>query len=703
MRPHAMITLALAAAAFAQAPAASPKPAAKPIPPSYKALRFPPLNQIKVPEPARVELANGMVVYLVEDHELPMITAQALVRTGSRWEPAGKTGLAAITGAVMRTGGTQSRNGDKLDEELDRLGAVVETSIGEASGNATVSVLKEDIDKGLDILADVLQHPAFPEDKIDLEKVQQREGIARRNDDPGDIANREFRRLVYGKDSPYGRIPEYATIDAISRADLVAFHQQFFQPENIILGVWGDFNAAEMRARIEKTFGRWKRGGRPVPPAPPVQGEKIAGLHAIQKDDVNQSTVVMGYLGGKRNDPDYFSLEVMNAVLGSGFASRLFSQVRSQEGLSYSVYSGWDAGWDRPGMFFAGGGTKSQNTVKLIQAIRKQIEGMTQGEVTDAELQRAKDSILKGFAFEFDSTGKIVGRLMTYEYYGYPKDYLQQYQANIAKVTKADVARVAKQHLRPADLAIVVLGNQKDFGTPLTTLGSVAAIDIAIPQPKQAALAAATPEAIEKGRALLAAARKAHGGDAVANIRDYTTAAEASIETPQGAIGIKMEMTSNLSGKIVQKMVTPMGEMTTGYDGQAGWMRMGANTRDLPAAQASEISASFFRDTFSLLQNFDKYTVQAVGENAVAVSDRGLQITLHLDPKTNLVARKVYTAAVMGPPAEMEEALSDYRDVAGVKVPFQTVVTRAGKKFSEAKISDFKINPGVPDSAYRKP
>jgi predicted Zn-dependent peptidase len=707
----------VALAAFAQE---APKPqAVKPavvkpgVATSYKALKYPPPNKIKVPEPTRFELGNGMVVYLVEDHELPTITVAARVRTGDRWEPVEKAGLASITGTVMRTGGTLARKGDQLDEELDRLGASVETGIGEDSGNASVSVLKEDIDTGLSILADVLQHPAFPQDKIDLAKIMQREGIARRNDDPGEIASREFERVLFGKNSAYGHMPEYATIDSITQADLIAFHKKFFQPENIMLGAWGDFKAEEMRAKIEKALGGWARGGQAKPPVPELEPEarKRAGIYAINKDDVNQSTVYMGFIGGKRNDPDYYALTVMNVVLGGGFSSRLMNHVRSDQGLAYSVGSSWSAGWDRPGTFMAEGGTKSETTVKIVNSIRNELGKMSE-EVTDDELARAKDAILKGFAFEFDSTGKIVRRLMTYDYFGYPGDYLQQYQTNIEKVTKADVLRVAKQYLKTDELAILVLGKEKDFDQPLATLGKVTPIDITIPKPKQEALPAATPESIAKGKALLAATREAMGGAAVLKVKDYTVVGSMALSMPQGEFSMKMEATQNLSGKMLNKMVTPMGEMVQGYDGKVAWMKMGKDVREMPAAQADE---GLFRETFWLLQNFEKgaLTVQALGPaemdgkavEGVAVSDpaRKLVVRLYVDPKTGLPVKKVYTAAIMGPPAETEEIYSDYREVEGLKIPFKEVVNQGGKKRAEQTTTEMKINPGVAEEAYKKP
>jgi predicted Zn-dependent peptidase len=692
---NAFIIVAAASAALNAQTAA---PAA-----SYKTLKYPPLHKIKVPEPARFELANGMVVYLVEDHELPTITASALIRTGARLEPVDKAGLASITGTVMRTGGTPTRNGDQLDEELDRLAAHVETGIDDDSGGASVAVLKEDIDKGLTILSDILQHPAFPEDKIELAKITEREGVARRNDDAAEIASREFDRIIYGRNSAYGHITEYDTIASITRDDLVAFHKKYFQPENVILGVWGDFAAADMRTRIEKAFGGWARGNQPRPPVPEVEAgaRDRAGVYFIPKDDVNQSSVYMGFLGGKRNDPDFYALTVANTILGSGFTSRLVNHVRSDQGLAYHVGSSWSAGWDRPGMFVASGGTKSESTVKMVNAIRTQIGTMSES-VSDDELARAKDFILKGFAFDFDSTGKIVRRLMSYEYYGYPKDYLQQYEANIDKVAKDDVLRVSKQYLKTDQLAILVLGRQKDFDQPLSTLGKVATIDIAIPKPKQAELAAATPEAIAKGKELLAAARQATGGEALTKVRAFSSKGEMKITMPQGAMAIKFESIVDFSGKMLQKMQTPMGEMTIAYDGQGGWIKMGQNTRDLPGAQKAEMDGGIFRETVGLLRDFDKYNVQALGADEVAVTDpaRKMQVKVYLDPNTHLIAKKVFTASIMGPPAETEEIYSDYRDVDGVKIPFAATQKQAGQTRSEQTVSEVKINPDVPPSEY---
>lgn len=209
----------------------------------YTELQLPPLPEIKLPKYERFVLQNGMVVYLMEDHELPLVGGTALVRTGSRLEPADKVGLADFTGEVMRTGGTKKHSGDELNELLEQRAASVETGIGDTSGSASFEALTEDLETVFGLFTEVLREPVFAQEKLDLAKTQEKGSIARRNDNPNSIASREFRKLIYGKDSPYARTTEYATIDKISREDLVKFYQQYFYPNNIILGILGDFDA----------------------------------------------------------------------------------------------------------------------------------------------------------------------------------------------------------------------------------------------------------------------------------------------------------------------------------------------------------------------------------------------------------------------------------------------------------------------------
>jgi zinc protease len=451
----------------------------------YTKLKYPKLREIQVPNVARVTLPNGMRLFLLEDHELPLIYISVRIRTGSVYEPAEKAGLASITGQVMRTGGTTTKTGDELDEELESIAASVETRIGLNSGSASMSVLKQDLDTGLGILADVLMHPAFRQNKIDLAKMQHRSAISRRNDYVGAIAGREFDKLIYGPQSVYARQEEYATIDAITRDDLVAFHRKFYGPNNAMLAVWGDFDTKQMIEKIEQAFEGWQKVDLDLPKAPPVQYNFRKTVNEVRKDDVNQSNIYLGHIGGLMSDPDYFALIVMNRILGGAFTSRLFKNVRSREGLAYSVFGAYSANYDYPGEFYVGCQTKSESTVKAIRAMLREVEKMRESEVTDEELALAKDSFLNSFVFNFDSKGEIVNRLMTYEYYGYPADFLQKTRENVEKVTKADVLRVAREHLQPDKVQILAVGRPDDFDEPLSTLGPVNKIDITIPPAKQ--------------------------------------------------------------------------------------------------------------------------------------------------------------------------------------------------------------------------
>jgi hypothetical protein len=263
--------------------------------------------------------------------------------------------------------------------------------------------------------------------------------------------------------------------------------------------------------------------------------------------------------------------------------------------------------------------------------------------------------------------------------------------------------------------AVLVLGKEKDYEAPLSSVGTVTAVDITIPKPAQQALGPATAETASRGKALLKGARQAIGGAALDSVKDYTTVMDMAMSTPQGDVTLKMEATSNLSGKLIMKMTTPMGEMTQGYDGQTMWMRTPQGVRDVGGPGKGEVEGGFFRDTIALLRNVDNpaYTVQSLGPaevegqkaEAVAVSDeaRKLQVKLWIDPKTNLPVKKGYSAAMMGAPGDIEEFYSDYRDVGGLKLPHKIRLTRNGQKFGEQTITEIRINPGVDESAYKKP
>lgn len=456
-------------------------PAKKP----HEGLVYPPLNETKPPVPQRFELDNGMIVYLMEDHEFPIIDIALTIRTGDIYEPAEKVGLANITGSVMRTGGTTSRTGDELDEILESLAASVEVGIGSDSASASMSVLKEDLDVGLSILADVLMNPAFREDKIELEKLQRNSNISRRNDDVNNITAGEFGKLIYGADSPYARTTQYDTINSITRDDLVAFHKKYFRPNNVILGVLGDFNSIEMLAKIRQAFTGWKVAEIDFPEKPAIPEITSRKIGLVTKNDVNQTNIRMGHMGWLRENEDYPALVVMCQIMGIGFSSRLVTSIRVDKGLAYVVGNNYGGGYDIPGVFLIYCGTKSESTVSAMEAIFSEVEKMQIEEVTDEELKRAIDGFMNSAVFDYDTKSEILGRALRYEYYGYPQDFVEKLMAGIREVTKADIKRVANEYLHPDKFVMLAVGKAGDFDKPLSTFGEVTDIDITIPPPSQ--------------------------------------------------------------------------------------------------------------------------------------------------------------------------------------------------------------------------
>ncbi len=448
----------------------------------WNQIQAPPLPAFTPPEPVRVQLANGMVIFLQEDHELPLISAIAEIRGGSIYSPANKAGLVSVYGDVWRTGGTKTKTGDQMDDFLEARAAKIETSGGSDSTTIGLDCLKGDFDAVFALYLDLLHNPEFRADKIDLTKQQMYAAISRRNDSVDSIVGRETAILGYGKDNPYARVSEYATVASITRDDLQNWHKQYVQPNNIIFGITGDFDPKVMEAKLRQAFESWPKGAAAKPPEIKFTDPK-PGYYLVKKSDVNQSSINLISLGIKRDNPDYFAVSVMNEIFGGGFSSRLFNNVRAAQGLAYNVGGGVGASFGHPGLTNVEMETKSASTVEGIDALYKEIDDMRSNASTPAELKRAKDQILNSFIFRFDTPEKVLREKMLYEFYHYPLDFLEQYRSQVEKVTADDVSRVARKYLHKESLAVLVVGNAEEFGTPLSKLGQVRDVDIAIPPP----------------------------------------------------------------------------------------------------------------------------------------------------------------------------------------------------------------------------
>ncbi len=711
MKMHRTLLLLViaAAAAFATLPPASAQAT------SWQQVPIPPLPAFKPQQPKRIELSNGMVIFLQEDHELPLIDGTARIRGGSVNEPANKAGLMDIYGEVWRTGGTKTQTGDQLDDFLEVRAAKVETGSSSDSTSINFSCLKGDLDDVFKAFVDVLQNPEFRAEKIDIAQKEEDDGISRRNDQVGDIAQRESVKLAYGPDNPYARVPEYATVAAITRQDLIDWHKKYVHPNNIILGISGDFDSVAMEARLRKAFDAWPKG-----PAAAKNDIKYnpakPGYYLIPKDDVNQSTIHMVALGTTRDNPDYYAISVFNEAFGGGFSSRLFNDIRTKRGLAYSVGGGIGTNFGHPGILQVSIGTKSGSTVEAIQAAGDDIENLTKQPITDDEIRRAKDAILNAFIFRLDSPDKILGERMTYEYYGYPPDWLDKYQAEIKTVSAADVNRVAAKYMHKDQLAVLVVGNTKEFDKPLSSLGSVKEIDITIPPPPaekgdkgdSTKPAASNPE----GKALAAKVVAAMGG--LPKLQSIKTIHVNIAESDGGGPPNPVDVTLAFPDRMHVDVQTPQGALTIVATPDDAFMSMaGMGTRSMPPAQKNEMLAQLHHDLVYVAQHVDDpaFTFTAagtekIGDVDVSILDIGGAIPWvrwYIDPKTGYILREKYKAMGQSGSFDGESNLSDWRTVDGLTMPYKHQNKQNGQETSNAEFKKIEINPAVDPKLFAKP
>jgi zinc protease len=723
-----VIVIAILAAAIFAAPSRASAQAA-----SYQQVPIPPLPAFHPQQPKRVELSNGMVIFLQEDHELPLIDGSARIRGGSRNEPASKTGLVDIYSDVWRTGGTKTQTGDQLDDYLEVRAAKVETGGGPDSTTIGWSCLKADLDDVFKAFVDVLQHPEFRADKIEIAEKGEEDGISRRNDQAGGIAARESAKLAYGAGNPYTREPEYATVAAITRQDLIEWHGKYVHPNNIILGVTGDFDSSAMEAKLRAAFESWPKG--PALPKDNIQYHPAApGYYLVPKDDVNQSSIHMVALGITRDNPDYYAISVFNEAFGGGFSSRLFNDIRTKRGLAYNVGGGIGANFGHPGILQIAMGTKSQSTIEAIQAAGEDIDNLAKQPITDDEIRRAKDSILNAFIFRLDSPDKILGERVTYEYYGYPPDWLDKYEAEIRKVTAADVNRVAAKYLHRDQLAVLVVGNTKEFDKPLSSLGTVKEIDITIPPPpgakddakansngsakQEGSNAEATPKITEsnaEGKALAAKVMAAMGGEAkLAGIKSTKATLTITRKTPQGDVPIPMETIIVFPDHLHADMQTPNGNLEIVVTPDAAFMAMpGQGMRDFPASQKAESLEQIKRDPIFIAAHWKDPNVffraagtEKVGDieaRIVDVNAAGAAIRWFVDPQTGHILKETYRTLGPSGPAQGETIMENWKPLGGLTVPLVRKNKQNGEDSSAAEYSALEVNPSVDSKIFDKP
>jgi zinc protease len=710
-----LLSALCALSALAQAPKTEPKKDAAPRKTYVDALKYPKLNPIVQPQVARETLPNGVKLILIEDHELPVISMRALVKGGKVAEPRGKTGLCDLFSEVHRTGGVKSMTGDQVDDFLEGMGASIETNVTDAFGSVSAKMLSDQADKVLPLFAEFLTSPAFSQDKVDLGKTHLYSAISRRNDEVMNIAVREFLKKVYGEKSPYARQIEYDDVDALTRDDLVAFHDAFYRPDATILAVWGDFKTPEMEKKLAAVLGAWKAEGPAPAINPPFIFPQEPSINYAEKTDLEQTTILLGQQGLRLDDPDYPAINLMSDILGSGFSSRIFTQVRTLKGLAYGAGGAMVPAYDHPGAFYFYTATKPNTTAEALSTILGEIKKIRQEPVTGEEISRAKEAYLNSYAFEFDSTEKIANRLALYAFYGYPADFNVKLRNAVEKVTKEDILRAAQKHLNPGLLSVVAVGVASKFDKPLSTFGPVTTLDITIPEPKpKEVIPDATPEALKAGTDALVRAAKALGEQALRSLKDVTSEGTSTVHTPMGEMEIKGKALFVLPDRLVNQLTTPMGPMTQVLDGDKGWMAMGPMTRDVPASALAEMKRGLYGEAGCalLLKGVleGKVQGQLIGRTSfegkdaddvlVRLPDGALRV--YVAPDGMILGTKQRAQTQEGP-AEVVETFGAYTAVSGLKVPFETVQKVKGEVKASSKLSSVKVNAGFSEELFKRP
>jgi zinc protease len=691
--------------------ATPPKPASAPAAtPSPRDLTFPAPHAVQPLKMTAFTLANGMKLYLAEQHEVPVLGGIAMIRTGGAFDPADRVGLAALAGVLLRSGGTSVKTGEQVDDTLNGLGMTMDASIGDTSGMLSFTALADNTDLSLALVKEVLTRSEFRHDRLEQAKAQLRNAIAHRNDDPASVAQRELRALVFGKDSPYAWKPEYSTIERITRTDLKNFYRRYFFPANVMLGIWGDFDTGQMKAKVEGLFSDWTGTQPAVGEFPQIRAVPAPGLYLAEKKDALQSWVAVGHLGGMASQKDFPALEVMGVAFDQ-LQARIAQRARADAignvrliGVSYeNVNAAWGAGFDHQGLFHISAATRGASTVEAIQGVNAEIERMRTAEISDEELRLAKETLLARQADAWNVRAKAFARMMSLEYYGYPKEFPQQYQAGILAVTKADVLRVAKAYLKPADLTTLVVGNPQVFAQPLEKVNAkVNRIDLTIPEARPKA-AETTDATLGEARRLLGRAQEAAGGaEKLAAVKDALTVSDYVIDTGVPNLGgARLVETDRWIAPTTfrQDVRLPTGPVSAYTDGKAGWVATPQGWGALVGTQLKQVQGDLFRWYFRLLvsDRIEGRTINAVDQDMIEVTDASGELArVEFDPKTGLPLRLTYDVPqAAGAPVYSEEVYEDYREVGGIRFPFKVTLLHGGRKFADVAVTDCKVDSGL--------
>lgn len=442
-----------------------------------------PLNKevlkVKLPRAYETKLANGLQVIVLEQHRLPTFTMQLVVLSGGLSDPLGEPGTAQFTGAMLREG-TTTRNSRQLAEQIDELGASLTAGpIGLSSITSTINAsgLTDNFDQILALFADLILNPSFPADEFDKLKTRTLAQLRLQRAQPVFLAGEMFQKVLYGSHPASRASLTGEEIKRLTPEMLRRFHATYYKPNNAFLAIVGDVKPAEMVAKLEKTFGSWRRGDVPQTNVPKVGETGAARIYLVDRAASVQTNLILGNLTVERTDPDYYALEVMNQVVGGGSSARLFLNLREDKGYTYSAYSRFSA-FKYRGTFRADTEVRTEVTKGSMDELMYELKRIRDERVPQDEFDRAKRTIIGRFAVQLESPQTLLNDIITEKLYGLPVDYWDAYPQKIAAITPDDVQRVARKYVDLSHLQVVAVGDAGKIADVLKQYGTVEIYDV---------------------------------------------------------------------------------------------------------------------------------------------------------------------------------------------------------------------------------
>jgi predicted Zn-dependent peptidase len=659
------------------------------------------------------KLANGLTVFAIEDHREPLVSFQLNIATaGGSAADASKAGLAAMTAELLRQG-TKTRNAQQIAKTIDSSGGNLGSAAGSDTASAECTMMKASADLGLELLADIVINPTFPQDEVDRLMRQTLSGLQVAYSDPQRLASFLARRTAFGAHPyamPVGGTPD--TVRKLTRDDIASFYQTHYAPTYAYLAISGDVTPTEAFAKAEKYFGNWK-GTAQAPATTKPQASTARRIVIVDKPDAVQTQYSIAQVAIPRNDPDYIPLQIANQIFGGSFNSRLNMKLRANEGLTYGASSALES-QRQSGLFAARSFSRTDKTATAIKMMSDLLAEYRENPVTEPELNEAKAYLAGSFALSVETPEAVAQRVLVLAVNGLPADYWDSYRDKILATTSEQVSAAVRRHLMPDKMDIVAVGNAAQFSKDLAALGTpqvipLAEFDVTAANMRRAKepTAAATGETKARGMKLAQDAADAVGGKAaLAGVKSIESKGPMTISMgPQGMKGDISEVVL-FPDKIKSTLTVPMGTVVQAFDGKVAWVQQGPQTRDAPPEMLKEVQRdiALVGSVGLLLTAIEgKADMVATGDNKATWSMGDQPVNVTFDPASKRVAKLSYRGMGMQGPADLDVEYGDYRKVGDVYLPFHETLFQNGQKFLDREYTERKLNVDVKPEIFAKP